>query len=160
MAAEETTVDKSAYPAAFQEWGRFLQDTAPNVPVTLSVALIKWEMSAVPGREVSSIIVPVIHLHCENDGNVRRFQAGQQRIVIDAGRTFEFVDYNCRDCGRAPKSMAVAIEWDGKSGRLEAMKLGEYPPFGAPVSKRLRQLLGDGEDLFKKAGTVNVKDLE
>jgi hypothetical protein len=56
--------------------------------------------------------------------------------------------------------MAVAIEWDGKSGRLEAMKLGEYPPFGAPVSKRLRQLLGDGEDLFKKAGTVNVKDLE
>jgi hypothetical protein len=34
---------------------------------------------------------------------------------------------------------------------FEAMKLGEYPPFGAPISKRIARLLGEADlELYRK----------
>ena len=47
--------------------------------------------------------------------------------------------------------MAVQEEDDARS--VEIMKLGEYPPFGGPISKRVARLLGDADLELYRQGT-------
>ena len=54
-----------------------------------------------------------------------------------------FLTYRCRDCGRTFKTFSVLINCkDRDAGIVEVMKLGEFPPFGGPISARVAKLLG------------------
>jgi hypothetical protein len=64
-----------------------------------------------------------------------------------------FVPYTCRDCGRWKKTFALILAPDMKASPkvLAAMKLGEYPPFGSHLAKRLGEMLSKTDlELYRK----------
>ena len=75
-----------------------------------------------------------LELHCAVDDGVRRFDAS---VKNRPGRGFQFLEYVCRDCGESKKTYALVTELKSVGGGKVAavMKLGEYPPFGAPISR-------------------------
>ena len=59
----------------------------------------------------------------------------------------------CRDCGEYSKTYALLteLEYIGGDGIPEIMKLGEFPPFSAPISARIQTLLDkDDLELYQK----------
>jgi hypothetical protein len=61
-----------------------------------------------------------------------------------------FSTYICRNCAQTTKTFALLFEFGGGDA-FEVMKLGEYPPFGAPVADRIKKLLGDRDlELYRK----------
>lgn len=63
-----------------------------------------------------------------------------------------FFTYRCRNCGESLRIIAIILDVTAEDkGDVQIMKLGEYPPFGAPIAPRLHDLLGDEEELFRKA---------
>ena len=73
----------------------------------------------------------------------------------------EFLTYKCRDCGRTFKTFSVLISFkDRDKGIVEVMKLGEYPPFSAPISVRIGKLLGDQDlELYRKGTRAEAQGL-
>ncbi len=71
---------------------------------------------------------------------------------MSGAREYHFLPFTCRDCGVSSKTYAVLIVRT-KADALDAevMKLGEYPPFAAPISQRVEKLLGkDDLELYRK----------
>ena len=101
---------------------------------------------------------PYIELHCEHDDGVRRFDPTTSSNVFLARPitpSYEFIAYLCRDCQSSTKTFAVLIQNDESAfenlGSVEVMKLGEYPPFSAPISSRIQKLLSDSDlELYRK----------
>jgi hypothetical protein len=97
------------------------------------------------------ILSPRIQLHCEIDDGVRWFEPGSN---VECGQyKTAFLRYTCRDCGQSTKTFALILVPDTKAqpNKLTAMKLGEYPPFGSHLAKRLQDLLSkDDLDLYRK----------
>ena len=93
------------------------------------------------------------------DDGVRRFDAVHSN---SPGIGFRFLTYVCRDCGKSRKTYAlltrlIRIKDDGIA---EVMKLGEYPPFGAPISTRIQKLLGkDDLELYRKGSRLEAQGL-
>lgn len=51
------------------------------------------------------------------------------------------------------------IEWNDE-GTVEAMKLGEYPPFSAPISSRIQKLLSKADlELYRKGVRATAQGL-
>ncbi len=69
--------------------------------------------------------------------------------------------YKCRDCGRSLKTFSVLISYkDRENGIVEVMKLGEYPPFSAPISARIGKLLGEQDlELYRKGTRAGAQGL-
>ncbi|MGB2623111.1 MAG: hypothetical protein WAN25_12250, partial [Candidatus Acidiferrum sp.] len=64
-----------------------------------------------------------------------------------------FLGYTCRDCGQWNKKFALILVPDVKAepNLLFAMKLGEHPPFGSHLAKRLQDLLSNEDlELYRK----------
>ena len=77
-------------------------------------------------------------------------------------RGFQFLEYVCRDCGVYEKTYALmmVLQRAGGDGIAEVMKLGEYPPFGAPISARIQKLLGkDDLELYRKGSRSEAQGL-
>jgi len=71
---------------------------------------------------------------------VRWFQTGD--FTVQNKWDWKFLSYQCRDCGQAVKTFAVVIvRTEADAADAEVMKLGEYLPFSAPISKRVAKLL-------------------
>ena len=98
------------------------------------------------------IVNPYIELHCEHDDGVRRFAPASSSFFLNP-TTHKFIVYRCRDCQSIEKTFAVLIDhWDFEDlSNVEVMKLGEYPPFSAPISSRIQKLLSDSDlELYRK----------
>ena len=138
-------------------WKSFLETTPPNTPVTIS------------GLVVSSrkIVNPYIELHCEHDDGVRRFDPDSSNVFLaqpPITPSYEFIAYLCRDCQSSTKTFAVLIQNDESTfedfGTVEVMKLGEYPPFSAPISSRIQKLLSDSDlELYRKGVRAEAQGL-
>ena len=84
----------------------------------------------------------------------------------DPGLGFRLLAYSCRDCGKSKKTYALLtvlkpVNVEGRESRVaEVMKLGEYPPFGAPIACRIQKLL-DKEDLelYRKGSRSEAQGL-
>jgi hypothetical protein len=95
---------------------------------------------------------PRVHLHCETDNGVRGFNPNITSSKCEEYAT-QFVRYTCRDCGRWSKEFALILEpeLNATPKVLTAMKLGEYPPFGSHLAKRLQEMLSkDDLELYRK----------
>ena len=54
----------------------------------------------------------------------------------------------------------MVLQRVGGDGIAEVMKLGEYPPFGAPISTRVQKLLGNDDlELYRKGSRSEAQGL-
>ena len=146
-------------------WKSFLETTPPNTPVTISGLAVSHH----PPHATTSIwkiVNPYIELHCEHDDGVRRFDPTANSCVFLARPitpSYEFIAYLCRDCRSSTKTFAVLINDESALedlGRVEVMKLGEYPPFSAPISSRIQKLLSDSDlELYRKGVRAEAQGL-
>ncbi len=102
---------------------------------------------------------PHIHLHCEHDDGSRRFEfTSGEKIAAPSSLNYKFITYQCRDCGTTRKTFAVSIIRDGADCKV--MKLGEYPPFSAPISSRIEKLLTKSDlELYRKGVRAEAQGL-
>ena len=128
-----------------QQLRKFLESTPPNVSVCMGVR---------------PFAPKILHLHCDVDDGVRRFDSSSPNSL---GYGFRFLEYVCKDCGEFEKTYALLIELrkrDGDDPIAEIMKLGEFPPFGAPISARIQDLLDkDDLELYRKGSRSEAHGL-
>ena len=130
-------------------WKSFLETTPTNTPVTISGLVVSH-------AKTWRIVNPYIELHCEHDDGVRRFDPASSNVLLaqpSITPSYKFIVYRCRDCQSITKTFAVLIDQSDFEdlGNVEVMKLGEYPPFSAPISSRIQKLLSDSDlKLYRK----------
>lgn len=145
---------------AFAEWKAFLESTPPNTPKTI-VGLATYHHPST-SIEFWDLPRPRLQLHCATDGGVRWFDCTN---TGDPRLGFSFIYYKCRDCGSVVKTFAVysvinKVGAEDVNTSVEVMKLGEYPPFGAPISTRIAKLLDrDDRELYRKGTRAEAQGL-
>ncbi len=133
---------------ALDAWRSFLETTPPNTPVEIPDLLDHGILHPVPDRGGTLHIRP-IRLFCSTDDGPRRFDPSPISIVLSDLENYVFVRYLCRDCRTYTKTIAILITCDKSD--VKTMKLGEYPPFSAPISSRIQNLLSTSDlDLYRK----------
>jgi hypothetical protein len=141
---EAAIAHASSRNAAVARWKAFLESTPPNTSVSVSNLLARREPLAASGSW--AIRTVELELYCEDDGGVRTFVTATSQLLVGQGPA-ALVRYTCRNCGGGEKLFALMMEQDDdRPMDVRLMKLGEFPPFGAPISKRISKLL-DAEDL-------------
>ena len=149
---------------ALEEMKAFLESTPPNVPVCipgLAKEHIPREFGAFRYWAMVDDGPSYLDLHCDVDDGVRRFSASESNNSLNRG--YAFLEYVCKDCGESKKTYALLTVLCTRSGDdpiAEIMKLGEFPPFGAPISNRIQKLL-DKEDLelYRKGSRSEAQGL-
>ena len=143
----------------------FLEATPPNRAVVVPGLATEPYFQGNAGGNWSVDVVPKwLRLHCDVDDGVRRFRI-DPATGNSLGRGFRFLAYVCKDCGKSTKTYALVTELrslnaEGESCVAEIMKLGEFPPFGAPIAARIQKLL-DKEDLelYRKGSRSEAQGL-
>jgi hypothetical protein len=134
------------------QWKSFLESTPANTGV--KIARLGMKHVDAYKRETLRIAATRIQLHCQRDGGVRGFDCKSGEIVLGDPWEWEFIYYVCRDCGQTWKRYAVLISRKASEEvDAEVMKLGEYPPFSAPISKRVEKLLEKADLEMYRRGT-------
>lgn len=95
--------------------------------------------------------IPFIQLYCEECKGIRIFE-GEGTLIggpLVAQKVYEeILDYVCRNCKKYLKKFAILLSWPGDGLDGEALKLGEYPPFGPQVPARVLRLIQPDKELF------------
>jgi len=136
-------------------WKRFLQSTPPNTALLIphlatarkySSSAIEWTIPVLP-----------LELHCEIDSGVRWFDPQEK----STGLGYQFLRYTCRNCNRFMKVFAVFVtKPESEEANVTVMKLGEYLPFSAPISKRISKLLEkDDLELYRQGTRAEAQGL-
>jgi hypothetical protein len=139
-----------ATDTALQEWKDFLESTPAYVERRFEN--IFGDMSRGNPGYRWGIFSPRIQLYCDNDDGVRWFDPEESSFFCAEYET-RFLLYTCRDCGRSRKTFALILvaNLTATSQVLTAMKVGEFPPFGSHLAKRLANLLSDTDlELYRK----------
>ena len=151
---------------AVAELKAFLEATPPNCPVDIPGLATRrrlpsghvgpWGVGVTPQR---------LQLHCAVDDGVRRFEFDAS-ASNRPGLGFRFLEYSCRDCGNFTKTFALvtalkSVKTEGRESKVaEVMKLGEFPPFGAPISARIQKLLDRKDlELYRKGSRSEAQGL-
>jgi hypothetical protein len=108
------------------------------------------------GISISPSAAPVLNkprlkLFCPDDfcGGVRFFDAHQtQKVALSEKWSRAFLHYSCSNCRSRSKIFAVMARWNVVADEGEAVKVGEWPPFGPPVSARVMSIAGRSKALF------------
>lgn len=142
-----------AYQAALGKWKEFLESTPAYVQREFENLIIDLHPRG-PG-DFWGFHSPRIQLYCEKDDGVRWFEASEaDNAKIGCARyNTRFIEYTCRDCGEWGKTFSLILspETKGTKRVLTAMKLGEYPPFGSHLAKRLEDMLPKTDlELYRK----------
>ena len=140
-------------------------------------ALKSFFESSQPGRESSipvsdhpsfqikndtiRIELPQLELYCPTDGcnGVRFFQPADSLHAGITDLNYEFINYDCRNCGEAAKVYAIQSQIEVKARELRLMKLGEDPPFGPATPARVITLVGPERDYFLKGRRAELGGL-
>src|SRR5439155_11971413 len=98
-----------------------------------------------------------LRLECHSEPcayGVRNFASADRHEVPAQEWATYFLRYGCRDCRNHTVVFALAVklqemassgDWPG-----EALKLGQWPPFGPSVAPRVISLIGPDRELFLK----------
>ncbi len=139
---------------ALAAWKLFLETTPPNTAVRIqglaeaSQRLQGWWQ----------FDPPQLQLHCEHDDGSRRFDPTSGDVDVSSTLNYTFIKYQCRDCQTTLKTFAVLVGRNGAD--VEAMKLGEYPPFSAPISSKIQKLLSESDlELYRKGSRAEAQGL-
>jgi hypothetical protein len=136
--------------AALHQWKEFLESTPAYVECRFENLVYDLAPTGPPAWGFRS---PRIQLYCELDDGVRWCDPGVDRIWCKDEFNTQFLKYTCRDCGHWNKTFAVVLAPDLAATPvvLIAVKLGEYPPFGSHVAKRLQEMLSKTDlELYRK----------
>jgi hypothetical protein len=135
--------------AGMRSWKEFLESTPAYSECRFENLLVDVNPSNT--TVTYGIRSPRIQLYCEIDDGVRSFSPDNATIWCGSDST-TFVGYTCRDCGQWSKTYAILFEPDQKEKTtLTAMKLGEFPPFGSHIAKRLQGVLSKEDlELYRK----------
>jgi hypothetical protein len=134
------------------DWKSFLESTPANTPVQIAgVAGSKWASGS---GDYSHLPNPDIQLHCAHDGAVLSFACTSGEVVLKGTHSYVFVSYLCRNRRASPKTFALVIRRAAHDILdAEVMKLGEYPPFSAGVSRKVEKLLTKSDLEMYRKGT-------
>ncbi len=165
--ATESNDDRPILPR--RTWAQFLEATAPNEWITIAGVVQRVASGGGSSHRLYSppsahdVVQPAdIQLHCRHQlcGTNRAFSFACTTgdIYLDEGDTFKFITYRCRNCNETLKTFAVILRYqsgrlnghDLGSSDLDAMKFGELPRFGPPLSTRTLRLMHEDAELFKK----------
>ena len=94
---------------------------------------------------------PDVRLYCDNEACKRAqfFQCENSSIQLVADQWLQtFLTYQCCNCQKSFKSFAVEVKCSRGGENGEAMKFGEWPPFGPHVTSRVITLIGGDRELF------------
>jgi hypothetical protein len=141
---------KTAVQRALQEWKDFLESTPAYVE--RRIENLPSDITPASSGTVYGIFSPRIQLYCEVDDGIRWCDPETNSFRCDEYTT-RFFRYTCRDCGRWKKTFALILDptLNATPVVLTAMKVGEYPPFGSHLAKRLRDLLSKNDlELYRK----------
>jgi len=133
-----------------QQWKEFLESTPAYVERRFENLLC--DLTPAGPRYGWGFTSPRIQLHCETDDGIRWFNPGFEHTECGSTETL-FLSYTCRDCGFWTKKFALILvpTTNTKPPLLSAMKLGEFPPFGSHLSKRLQEMLSKNDlELYRK----------
>ena len=180
-ASGRARLNGTAFQRAICQWKVFLETTPPNTPLKIPGFVIREPLTSHYTKFSNSL---PIELHCERDDGPRRFELLNKNVGISfpflfsGKRNFNFINYQCRDCQTTFKTFAVLVErniisstdieisstnigsTDISSTDIEVMKLGEYPPFSAPISSRIKKLLSESDlDLYRKGARAEAQGL-
>ena len=155
--------DKNA-PEALP-FATFLEEVPPGSERAISDLLVPDRRRAAAGLPpIWRVNTPDIRLHCSTEtcGGVLFFKNTDDSVRFDsAGSETVFLFYECRNCRMSCKRYALLIKWDElgdlKSG--SAVKYGEIPPFGPPLSKRMLKMAGADEHLLQKGRRAESQSL-
>jgi hypothetical protein len=142
---------------ALKEFRDFLE-TAPAYVDRQIADLLRNRAKGPPAPIGSAPVVsmgfslPRIQLYCEHCDGPRGFDCTTANLLIVMNPHYEHVTYRCRDCGETHRTFSLYVAPVAHSQTaMKAMKLGEYPPFGSHVAKRLQNLLSsDDLELYRK----------
>ena len=149
---------------ALDVWRSFLERTPPNTSLKIpglaaSVVNRSSGIDRVGMARSWFLETPQIQLHCEDDDGPRRFDATKEGFEVLYSRNYLFMTYRCRDCQSTKKTFAVLVIRSNGSD-VEAMKLGEYPPFSMPISSRIQKLLSKSDlKLYRKGSRAEAQGL-
>jgi hypothetical protein len=104
------------------------------------------------GRYDWEMQVPAIQLHCDDEAcqGIRFFEPNL-RIGLRPGKLSEhFITFICRNCKHSQKTYALWSQLNPEDNNGELIKLGEFPPFGAPTPARVITIIGGERDYFLK----------
>jgi hypothetical protein len=136
---------------------KFLAETPPNSPRRID-GLAKYGGNPPRWR----IQAPELELHCSKDDGTRIFGTQAGAVTLwEPDRHFEHLHYACRNCGGGQHvfSVVIARDHDSQRGDVVVMKLGQFPPFGAPIPTRIKKLLGDDAELYDKGKRAEAQGL-
>jgi hypothetical protein len=94
---------------------------------------------------------PRLKLYCPGDfcSGVRFFDAHQSpKAALSEKWTRLFLHYSCSNCRLVSKIFALMARWNAVADEGQAVKVGEWPPFGAQVSARVTALVGQSKASF------------
>lgn len=125
----------------------FLESVAPGTIVEIED--LYWQSGG-----THRYTTPDIILHCTSDicGGDRTFSSSSREIFSADGRNF-YLEYICQNCKETKRTFAI------KSSASQAVKFGEYPPFGPPTPKRALSLMGADRALFFKGRKCELQGL-
>ncbi len=127
-------------------WAEFLEKIQPLQRRNISNAT-----KPVTGRFTVPLYKGTIMLYCDQEHCSKNcFFDSDGAINASTGKSFDFLSFTCRHCGKTRKTFA--LETQINSERAKVMKVGEWPPFGPHVPARVLRLIENQEDidLFKK----------
>ena len=137
----------------YKTFSEFLQNTPPNQLAHISDLAVPKNAGPYPSIE-KRINTPELRLHCSHEScnGVRFFRCidpPANRKSLDHTISYLYVKYQCSNCKETLKVYALAAKID-TIGKLHGMcyKLGEFPPYGPPVSPKLIRLIQPDSDMF------------
>lgn len=148
-ALDASDVDESAPVLTF---GEFLESHPPNQLARIA-KVGGSHFNGHTSMYYQGIAAPEIQLPCPNEAcnGIRFFRCISQPKSLTRGHFVnDFLTYRCWNCQKTEKVFSVSVRWD-EDAYLEsgdAIKFGEFPPFGPPTPARLIKLIGPDRDAF------------
>lgn len=108
------------------------------------------------------LIKPRLKLYCPNSvcSGVRFFDSYQtKKVTLSEKWSRIFLHYSCANCRTHSKIFAIMARWNTDIDEGEAIKVGEWPPFGPKVSARVISILGENKDLFLMGRRAEIQGL-
>jgi len=139
------------------EWKEFLERYAPG-KVHSVTGLAK---AIPPSGTVFLLETPILQLYCDSEDCKDHcfFKCTSGTGNVGAAWQYILLHYKCRNCDITTKTFAVRARLSGNSISGEAVKLGEWPPFGPHVPSRVITLLRDDRELFFKGRRAESQGL-
>jgi hypothetical protein len=139
------------HQAELQEWKEFLEATPAYVERQFKNLV--YDMTSSASHYMWGFPSPRIQLYCEVDDGVRWCDPTYDNVECGDQQKTSFIHYTCRDCGRWGKAFALILipKVTAIPTVLKAVKLGEFPPFGSHIAKRLKKMLSETDlELYRK----------